>query len=338
MPANRKYVRLAARKISQAVRDSFHDWTSEMTTPRRIVTTAGLLIQGYAMFALWTRSLMWHVTWPADRFLYPIVWIVFTLGYCVTNAMLTSEFRRKTQLEADQTAAQQIQRTLHPEQLEELPGYEMASFYQPFRAVGGDYFDVIHLPDHRTLFAVADVSGKGMAAALLAANIQALVRSIAAVNAHPLNLAIQINSHLSRYTPSDRFATAVFILLQPDSGDLIYVNAGHNAPILSSSGSTTFLQATGLPLGLFKETEYQVRTGVLPPGAALLVFTDGLADSIPEENPETRISSVLADRATRTILTLKSLVDPALSEDDITMLLVQRAGTTSSNRVPSMSS
>ena len=128
-------------------------------------------------------------------------------------------------------------------------------FYQPFREVGGDYFDVIELLGSRTLFVVADVSGKGMAAALLAANIQALVRSIAGVEANPL-FARQINQHLSRYTPADRFVTAVFIVLSRESGELTFVNAGHNAPIVSGSGSTTSLEATGMPLGLFPNADY----------------------------------------------------------------------------------
>jgi serine phosphatase RsbU (regulator of sigma subunit) len=94
------------------------------------------------------------------------------------------------------------------------------TFYKPFRDVGGDYFDVIELPGERTLFALADVSGKGMPAALLAANIQALVRSIANIEADPLVLARQINKHLIRYTPTDRFATAVFIVLSRDLGEI----------------------------------------------------------------------------------------------------------------------
>jgi sigma-B regulation protein RsbU (phosphoserine phosphatase) len=115
---------------------------------------------------------------------------------------------------------------------------------------------VIELPGSRTLFVVADVSGKGMAAALLAANIQALVRSIASTEANPLTLARQINRHLSRYTPPDRFVTAVFIVLSRESGELTFVNAGHNAPSVSGSGSTTSLEATGMPLGLFPNAEY----------------------------------------------------------------------------------
>jgi sigma-B regulation protein RsbU (phosphoserine phosphatase) len=171
---------------------------------------------------------------------------------------------------------------------------------------------------------VADVSGKGVPAALLAANIQALVRSIASIDADPMTMARQINSHLSRYTPADRFATAVFMVLSQDSGELLYVNAGHNAPIVSCSGSTKFLEATGLPLGILAEAKYESRTAVIPPDGALLLFTDGLTDSIAAKNPEECLRDVLADGSSNKMARVKSLVDPKLNNDDVTILLVGR--------------
>jgi len=133
----------------------------------------------------------------------------YLIGSAVMNGMLTSEFVRKTQLESDQARARQIQQALIPQKVDELPGYEVETFYQPFRDVGGDYFDVIELAGGRMLFVVADVSGKGMAAALLAANIQAMVRNIADSETNPLVFASQINQHLCHHTPADRFATAI---------------------------------------------------------------------------------------------------------------------------------
>jgi sigma-B regulation protein RsbU (phosphoserine phosphatase) len=267
---------------------------------------------------------VWPFIWPHGWLLYAFVWLLYVIGTGLVNAMLTSEFVRKTQLEADQIAARQIQQTLQPGKLDELPGYEVDTFYKPFREVGGDYFDVIELTDKRTFFAVADVSGKGMPAALLAANIQALVRSIANLETDPLAMAQQINRHLCRYTPSDRFATAVFIVLNRETGELTYVNAGHNAPIVFSSGTATTLEATGMPLGLFPEATYEAREAFLFPGGALLVFTDGFTDSISGENSEQRMRDALADTSGNTMLLLKSLVDPHFNEDDVTILLVKR--------------
>ena len=313
-----------AGPFRRALQYAYYDWTREMPTSKRVITWAGILMQGWAVWSFISRSLVWPVMWPHGILLYGSASLIYVLGVGLMNGMLTSEFVRKTQLEADQIAARQIQQTLQPGKLDELPGYEMETFYKPFREVGGDYFDVIELAGERTLFAVADVSGKGMPAALLAANIQALVRSSANFEADPLALARQINRHLSRYTPSDRFATAVFIVLSRDSGELTYVNAGHNAPIVFGSGSAIALEATGMPLGLFPEAAYEARTALLSPGGALLVFTDGLTDSISGENAEDRLRDAMADSSGRTMSILKSLVDPEFNEDDVTILLVKR--------------
>jgi len=189
--------------------------------------------------------------------------IIYMGGLCLMNGMLTSEFVRKMLLESDQIAAEQIRRTLHPKSVEELPGDQVETFYKPLRGVGGDYFDVIPLSNGRTLFALADVSGKGMPAALLAANIQALVRSISSVIADPQSLAEQVNNHLCQYTPPERFATAVFALLSRETGELTYVNAGQNPPILFSPDGTTFLGPTGIPLGLVRETAFQAQRVII---------------------------------------------------------------------------
>lgn len=295
-----------------------------MPQSKRFIAMTGVVIQGYAVYALWSRSLIWPIIWPTGLLFYAIVWTLYMTGYVGVNGMLTSEFLRKTQLESDEIAAQQIQRTLQPNRIEQAPGYELETFYKPFRAVGGDYFDVINLPGNRTLFALADVSGKGMPAALLASNIQALVRSIAATDPDPLAVAVRINTHLSRYTPSDRFATAVFVMLARDSGELTYVNAGHNPPMICNSGSTTLLKATGLPLGLFTAATYEARVAVIAPGDMLLVFTDGLTDSISGETPQDRLRSALAADPGISLSNLKKLVDPKLNEDDVTILLVKR--------------
>ena len=328
----------SAGPIRRALQYAFYDWASEMPRSKRIITYVGAILQGYAFYfmLMWAFKLpewlsLYLLVLPRRPVSYVLVFLLFYAGRWIQNAMLTSEFVRKTQLETDQIAARQIQQTLQPGELPELPGYEVETSYEPFRDVGGDYFDVIELPARRTLFALADVSGKGIPAALLAANIQALVRSIASVESSPLALAEQINKHLSRYTPSDRFATAVFIVLTRDSGELTYVNAGHNAPILFSSGSAKFLDATGPPLGLLVDAEYETRTAGISPGGSLLMFTDGLTDSIQGKNAENRLCEGLANGSG--IENLKSLVEPKFIEDDITILLLKRLESSSSSEL-----
>jgi serine phosphatase RsbU (regulator of sigma subunit) len=105
---------------------------------------------------------------------------------------------------------------------------------------------------------------------------------------------------------------------------LTYVNAGHNPPIVFGSGSAIELEATGLPLGLFPEAEYEAHTALLSPGGALLVFTDGLTDSISGQNPEKQLWDALTHVSRRTISNLTSLMDPKFNDDDVTILLVKR--------------
>jgi serine phosphatase RsbU (regulator of sigma subunit) len=312
--------------VSQGLQFAFYDFTREMSRGKRIFTWAAILVQGYAIYALVTRSFAWPMMWPSPRIVFTGGIVLFYSAYTLMNGLLASELVRKTQLESDQAAARKIQRTLIPEKLEPLASYEIETFYQPFRDVGGDYFDVISLPEGRTLIALADVSGKGMAAALLSANIQALVRSMSSAGAEPLALAKQINQHLCRHTPSGFFATAVFLLLNRDSGEVTYVNAGHNAPIVFANGVTKLLGATGIPLGLFTDADYEARTASLHPGDALLLFTDGLTDSIACDDPEVRVHAMLKGEVDmkETMLKLRSLMEARLTLDDVTMVLVAR--------------
>ena len=133
-----------------------------MPRSKRLITWVAILIQAYAVWFVLSRSQLWPYMLRENKLVsYLGVFLLYLLGDRVMHGLVTSEVVRKTQLEADQIAAQQIQKTLQPEKLEELVGYELQVFCEPFRAVGGDYFDVVHLPGNRTLLAVADVSGRG---------------------------------------------------------------------------------------------------------------------------------------------------------------------------------
>jgi len=313
-----------AARLKRGIRFATYDWTRELPLSLRVITMIGMGIQGYAIWAGLTRSLVWPVMWPPVVILFPIVLLIYYVGFCLQNAALASELIRKTELESEQVAAQKIQTTLQPTTIGDLPGCDVDAYYKPLRAVGGDYFDVVDLQGHRTLFAVADVAGKGIAAALLAANIQALVRSLSNVAPDLPALASQINRHLCRYTPGNRFATALFIVLDRESGELVYVNAGHNPPIVWGPGPAAFLEPTGMALGWFEETIYETGRLVLPAGGGLLMYTDGLPDSIPDDRPEDRLCRALDSSLTRTMSNLKALVDPRFNEDDVTVLLVKR--------------
>ena len=123
-----------------------------MTWSMRLLATIGLLIQAGAL-GIAVVGARKGLLGPEKLYIVFLICFVYGLGFCLMNGVLASEFVRKTQLEADQLAARQIQQTLHPQKLEQLPGYELEMFYKPLRSVGGDYFDVIDLSDGRRLIA-----------------------------------------------------------------------------------------------------------------------------------------------------------------------------------------
>ena len=129
--------------ISRGLKYAFYDFTREMSRTKRIITWAAILVQGYAIFALVTRSFVWPIMWPSTRYVFTVGIVLFYSAYTLMNGLLASELVRKTQLESDQTAARKIQQTLIPQELEPPPNYQIETYYQPFRDVGGDYFDVI---------------------------------------------------------------------------------------------------------------------------------------------------------------------------------------------------
>jgi sigma-B regulation protein RsbU (phosphoserine phosphatase) len=307
--------------MRRVFRYSGGQWIRERPQTKRLITWIGVLLQGLALACFWSRSLPW-LTNPVLVFAAGLV--LYLAGIVLMNAMLTSELVRRTQLEAGQNAARQVQHTLIPAHLDPLPGYKVGTYYKLLPEVGGDYFDVFDLGDGHTLFAVADVSGKGMPAAMLAANIQALVRSMAGSGTDLLTLTVRMNQHLCRHTASGRFATAVFIVLDRTTGQLTFVNAGHHAPIVSGAGHAVALEATGMPVGLFPHAVYTAGKALLPPGGSLLLFTDGLTNAIAGDHPEDRIREALAAGPGEAMPLLEALVNPAFTQDDVTVLLVER--------------
>ena len=317
-------LRKSANPVVRAIGYAFYDWTREMSTIKRIAAWSGLFLQGWAIWAATLRSLGGHSAWMTGLATNLTIFGAYLLGYGITNATLTSELVRKTELEADQAAARRIQETLIPREVEPVPGYVVATHYRPFREIGGDYFDVIRLTSDRTLIVVADVAGKGMPAALLSANIQALVRSRTHGTIDLVDIAQQIGAHVNAYTPAERYATAAFVLLEHVTGAITYVNAGHNPPMISAQGVSFLLEATGVPLGLFPESLYAARTAILPLGGTLVLYTDGLTDAIAGDAPERAVCEAMTGAPAAIVEKLKALIQTKLSADDVTLVVVQR--------------
>ena len=190
--------------------------------------------------------------------------------------------------------AREIQESLLPKVIPQLPGFEVASSWQPARAVGGDYFDVLKLREDRLAICIADVSGKGVPAALLMANVQASLRASVRDLDSPARVCCIINSMLCESIAADRFVTFFCGVLDAALGTFRYCNAGHPYPILVSSGRVRTLDQGGAVLGVFPAWTYQDSIVNLNSGDRLLLFTDGITEAAGADGDEFGMEKVAA--------------------------------------------
>ena len=176
--------------------------------------------------------------------------------------------------------ARRIQHALLPKDLPELEGWKIAYHYQPAREVGGDFYDFLRLEDGRVGLIIGDVSGKGIAAALVMANTQSVLRAVAQGGGiTPGQALAQANEVLYAYMPPNTFVTCFYGVLDPKSGRFLYANAGHSLPCCWHDATATELRARGMPLGLMPGMGYEERERILAPGDGMLLYSDGLIEA-----------------------------------------------------------
>lgn len=239
-------------------------------------------------------------------------------------------------LEQELNLAREIQNRLLPSAAPNVPEFEIAGVSMPAREVGGDYFDYLVLEGGLVGIAVADVSGKGAAAALLMSSFRASLRSYDLANLGPAETLARLNRFVHGSVTPGKFITAFLGVLDPRSGDLRYSCAGHEPPVVvAPDGSVEMLDAGGLVLGLFPNAAYEEATARLPKGSLLAVFTDGVTEAQSPDGEfygDTRLLDALKrDRGVapqplldKFVKTLKDFAGGAAQFDDITMVLARR--------------
>ena len=202
-------------------------------------------------------------------------------GLAIENANLHAEVLHSHEIERDLELATQIQLGFLPNRRPEFPGYEFFHYYRAAHQVGGDYFDYVKLPDGRLAIVVADVSGKGVPAALLMARLSSAVRYQLVAQPHLGGAITELNRELQESTLGFRFITLVVAVLEPDSSQITLVNAGHLPPLLHDRSGGHFIEGefSGLPLGIGQESEYSEYRCEIPPGGSLLFYTDGITET-----------------------------------------------------------
>lgn len=254
----------------------------------------------------------------------------------IQNDLLQEEMVIRERLETEVQLARQIQQTFIPDSLPTRAGWDLAARWITARQVGGDFYDVMELADGRIGLFIADVADKGVPAALFMALTRTLVRAAVAETESPAEALSRVNDLLIPDTQQGMFVTAVYAVLYPEKGELVYANAGHNPPLwLNHEGKVVRLTRTGMALGVVEGKKVEERTIQLESGDTLLLYTDGLSEAFsPDGNlfEEERIIKSLQDArdsAAEGILQiieerLGAFVGDEAQSDDLTMLLLKR--------------
>jgi len=211
------------------------------------------------------------------------------------NARLHRESVEKERMEREIELAASIQKTILPASLPDVPGLRLAGGNRPTRQVGGDYFDVFPLPDGQTAFCVADVSGKGVPAALLVSTVHACLRILLDTGIADLpGFVGRIHRHLLGFSSTRKFVTLFLAVYDPASRRLRFLNAGHNPGLLLTRDGPTLLASGGPPIGILPQAVYREAAVVLAPGDTLVLYTDGITEAVNAADEEFGMQRLIA--------------------------------------------
>lgn len=311
------------------VRAFFMAFAMRLTPARRLLYGAGivLLVLGLIDMAAGTQD-----SSPWDEGLPGLLG-----GFLLVNLILWLEVADRLTLKHDLTVARDIQRAMLPAGTFTRGPFEAHGDTQPANTVGGDFFDILPRPDGLVLVVLGDVAGKGSPAALLMALLLSMVRTLVDENLPPAALAYRLNEQLMRHTPRSRFVTAFLAVCDPATGRLVYVNAGQNPPIVRhAEGRISWLQPTGMALGLSRRATFVEQELHLTSGDLLVAYSDGVTEaespagvSFDESGLATLVEHLAPLRAglaaRRIIDEVRAHTDETRLSDDLTVLVVRRA-------------
>jgi sigma-B regulation protein RsbU (phosphoserine phosphatase) len=253
----------------------------------------------------------------------------------IENARLFQETIEKQKLEEELAIAREIQQRLLPKEAPQLGDFELAALNIPTRQVGGDYYDYFPIDNDRYLITIADVSGKGVPAALLMSNLQATLHAMTTADVPFEEIVFRINNFVHSNTTLDKFITAFFAIFDRKNGAITTISAGHNPPYLfHADGSFETLQEGGLLMGMFPNAPYKSETRQLQPGDWVVMYTDGVSEAMSADNEEfgeKRIEAIIRANLNNTAAGMVDVITGAVKEhttgapqsDDITLVVLR---------------
>lgn len=255
----------------------------------------------------------------------------------IRNVALAEEAAERRRLEEELKLARQIQVGLLPDRLPKLDGYALHAGNVPSRGVSGDYYQFVERKDgEECVFLVADVSGKGIAASLLTASLEALSAGPIEVGYPVQEICDRVCRRLYDRTPAAKYATVFLCSLEPAAGRLSYTNAGHNAGLLvRAGGEIEQLESTGMPVGLMPDGQYRSEERQLEPGDTVVLYTDGITEASNPEDDEygiERLAEVCRENRALDVAAMSEAIEKDVEiftrgvpfADDRTLVLVRR--------------
>ncbi len=259
------------------------------------------------------------------------------IAVILTHARLHALEEEKRRQDAELSAASDILENIIPAQLPECAGFETFARIEPCYEVGGDLYDAVHTSDGRYAFLVGDVAGKGMGAALLVSHILSWARFMIEEGWQPLEIVQRLNNQTCRITDHLRFATFFLGILDPATGRIEYVNAGHNPPlIIRADGTVENCPATGMPIGVLEDSPYRSSELQLDSADVLALFSDGIPETqkIDDEDEfgDERFEKFLVEERTAEMPGIFDRMQQELADyrqdaevgDDVTLMLLRR--------------
>jgi len=254
----------------------------------------------------------------------------------VENARLVEARLQQERLERELQLASEIQQRFQPAAPPQVCGYELQGISFPCYEIGGDYYDFIEREDGRLVIALGDVSGKGTAAALLMSSLHAAIHAQTGSHETIVDTISAVNKYLAENIPPNRFVTLFYAELDPESGALSFLNAGHNPPlIVHAAGTVEQLASGGLPLGIKADADYREGRTTLQLGDVLVIYSDGVTEAASpngEEFGPTRLYEVVSRNVDASAAGIRDRIESALTKfsqgtqaaDDITLVIVKR--------------
>jgi len=240
------------------------------------------------------------------------------VALALENAQLHRDLLTKQRLERDLALARSIQRGLLPDAPPQIPGYDIAVSHTPSQMVGGDYYDFISLSDNTLLSVVADVEGKGVASALVMANLQATLRALVA-HVHSLERIVgSVNNMILADNRAQKYLSMFAGLLDRRNGVLHYINAGHVPPaVVKAAGAHVFLREGGMVVGLFPDVAYERGRIHLEPGDIVVACTDGITEAMDVQSNEFGLERLVATVGREQSRSAQQIVEAVLAEVDL---------------------